>query len=47
MAFIPDSLSDHSPSFCAGATKAYNLIHIPIGRRPSGRSPIRGSEDNF
>jgi hypothetical protein len=47
MAFIPDSLSDHSPSFCVGAKKGHNLIHIPTGRRPSGHSPIRGSEDNF
>jgi hypothetical protein len=41
MAFIPDSLSDHSPSFCVGAKKGHNLIHIPTGWRSSGRSPIR------
>jgi hypothetical protein len=47
MVLIPDSQSNHSPSFRVGAKKGHNLTHIPHGRRLSGRSPVKGSGENF
>ncbi len=47
MVLIPDSQSNHSPSFRSGAKKGHNLIHIPHGPRSRGRSPGKVPEDNF
>jgi hypothetical protein len=44
---IPDSLSNHSPSFCLGAKKDHNLIHIRSRSAFLCSQPAQRSEDNI